>query len=87
MKFYKLVLIGIGLIFLTIAAFWVIGIVAALLPYIFFGGIVLLVGVVGYKIFSKRETKQISGKMPIDEFQLNKADKTLEEYKRKYLPK
>ena len=87
MKSAKWVLIAIGLILAVIGAFFVISIVTALLPYIFIGGIVLVIGAVGYKLFANSEKKQLAGKTPIDDFDFKKAEKTLEEYKRKYLPK
>ncbi len=63
----------------------VIGIIYGALWYLFWIGVLALGGAVGYKFLKKAETKQIEEKQPIGISELKNADKTLEEYKRKYL--
>ena len=66
----------------------VIGIVYSALWYLFLLGIVAIGGAVGYKVLTnKKESRQLNENTPIAIAEMDNADRTLEEYRRKYLPK
>jgi hypothetical protein len=89
MKFWKFLLFCLILIFGSVLAFYLLGIVLNLLGYVFIGGLVLLAGVVGYKLLFGSKTKQIEEKdfneLDLAEQDLAKADRLLSDYKRKLL--
>ena len=88
MKFIKLVLAVLGLIFGVMLFFWLFGLITSLIWYAFWIGMLAAVGYGGYRLFKKAENKYVGGGSPtgyIDE----QRDYTLswEEYDRKYLKK
>jgi len=88
MNFIKIILIAIGLVLAVMLAFSVIGIVYSALWYLFLLGIVAVGGAVGYKLLVKdKESMRLEDKTPITIAEMENADRALEEYKRKYLPK
>ena len=88
MNFIKIILIVVGLIIAAILAFSIIGIVYSALWYLFLLGIVAVGGAVGYKFLVKdKESPQLEDKTTVTIAEMKNADRTLEEYKRKYLPK
>jgi 4-hydroxybenzoate polyprenyltransferase len=88
MNYIKLILIAIGLILAAMLAFSVIGIVYSALWYLFLLGVVAIGGTIGYKLLKKDDQhSQLEDKTPIVIAEMQNADRTLEEYKRKYLPK
>jgi len=88
MNFIKIILICAGLIIAAMLAFSIIGIVYSALWYLFLLGIVAIGGAVGFKLLKKdTEQPQLEDKMPVVIADMQNADRTLEEYKRKYLPK
>ncbi len=88
MNFIKIILIAIGLVLAAMLAFSVIGIVYSALWYLLLLGIVAIGGAVGYKLLVKdKESPKLEDKTPITIAEMKNADRTLEEYKRKYLPK
>jgi hypothetical protein len=88
MNFIKIILIAIGLVLAAMLAFSVIGIVYSALWYLFLLGIVAVGGAVGYKLLVKdKESSKLEDKTPISIAEMKDADRALEEYKRKYLPK
>ena len=88
MNFFKIILVAIGLVLAAMLAFSVIGIVYSALWYLFLLGIVAVGGAVGYKLLVKdRQSPKLEDKTPITIAEMKNADRTLEEYKRKYLPK
>ena len=88
MKFIKIILVAIGLVLAAMLAFSVIGIVYSALWYLFLLGIVAVGGAVGYKLLVKdKQLPKLEDKTPITIAEMKNADRTLEEYKRKYLPK
>ena len=88
MKYIKIILFAVGLVLAAMLAFSVIGIVYSALWYLFLLGIVAISGAVGYKLLTKeKESRQLNENMPIVIAEIKNADRTLEEYKRKYLPK
>ena len=88
MNFIKIILIAIGLVLAAMLAFSVIGIVYSALWYLFLLGIVAVGGAIGYKLLVKdKESSKLEDKTPISIAEMKDADRALEEYKRKYLPK
>jgi hypothetical protein len=85
MNWTKIILIAIGIFIAVMLGFSLIGIIYSAFWYLFWIGVIAIAGTVGYKLLKKTETKQIEDKQPIGISDLNNADKTLEEYKRKYL--
>jgi hypothetical protein len=89
MNYIKLILALIGLLVLGFAAWWVIGFLySAFWTLLFIGGIAA-VGVVGYKMYAKKEAPQLESKDPVTQviFDDAAAQKQLEDLKRKYLTK
>ncbi|MGI8668356.1 MAG: hypothetical protein ACR2J3_00740 [Aridibacter sp.] len=84
-KFLALLLaIGVG----AYIIFWLFGVIVSLLWYAVIIGIIALAGTVGYKLLlgsGDEETPKLQEKKPTAISELENADRTLEEYKRKYL--
>jgi hypothetical protein len=85
MKLAKIILIAIGIFIAVMLGFTVVGIVYSALWYLFWIGVIAVAGTIGYKLLKKPETPQIENTEPIGISELKNADKSLEEYKRKYL--
>lgn len=85
MNLVKIILIGVGIFIAVMLGFTLVGIVYSALWYLFWIGVIAIAGTVGYKLLKKPQTAQIENKEPITISELKNADKTLEEYKRKYL--
>jgi hypothetical protein len=86
MKFIKLILAILGLIFGVMLFFWLFGLITSLLWYGFWIGLLAAVGYGGYRLFKKAETKYVGGGTTS---YLDDRDYSLswEEYDRKYLKK
>jgi 4-hydroxybenzoate polyprenyltransferase len=88
MNIIKIILVAVGLIIAAMLAFSIVGIVYSALWYLFLLGIVVVGGAVGYKFLVKdKESPQLEEKIPTTIAEMKNADRALEEYKRKYLPK
>lgn len=88
MNFIKIILVAACLIIAALLAFSVVGIVYSALWYLFLLGIIAAGGAVGYKLLVKeKESPQLEEKVPTTIAEMENADRTLEEYKQKYLPK
>ncbi len=85
MNLAKIILIAIGIFIAVMLGFTLIGIVYSALWYLFWIGVIAIAGTVTYKLLKKPEIAQIENREPIVISELKNADKTLEEYKRKYL--
>ena len=85
MNWTKIILIAVGIFILVMLGFSLIGFIYSALWYLFWIGAIALAGTVGYKLLKKPETKQIENREPIGISEFDDADRTLEEYKRKYL--
>lgn len=89
MKFIKFLLfllaIGVGIWLF----FGLIGFVSTILWYLFWIGLFGIGGYAGYKLFLEKEKKtpQLEEGTPIGISELDNAERELEEYRRKYLPK
>ena len=80
-----LVLIGLG----AYVIFWLLGIIAGLLWYVFWIGLIGVGGYVGYKLFLGKddEPAQLEEKIPIGIAEMHDFDRALEEYREKELKK
>jgi len=89
MDFLKIVLIIIGLLAVVVLGYWFLGVIAGLFWLLLYAGIIGVIGYGGYKLFFEKEkTKgELEDKMPISIAEMKDADRALEEYKSKYLPK
>lgn len=89
MNFIKIILIAIGLLAVLGVGYWLIGMISVVFWLLLYAGIIGAIGYGGYKLFfDKGKTKgQLEDKIPIAIADLKDADRALEEYKRKYLPK
>lgn len=85
MNIWKLIFGLIVLALAVVGAFALFGIIAWLFQYLFWIGALLVVGVVAYKLLSKPERKE-PGLLPAD-MELERADRLLEELRRKQLTK
>ena len=87
MNFIKIILAAAVLILALMLAYSVVGIFYTALWYLFLLGIVAAGGGVAYKLLKNDDSKKLADKTPIAIAELDNADRTLEEYKQKYLPK
>jgi hypothetical protein len=81
MKFLKLVLIGIVVVFITFMGMKLLGVAFRLLMSVFWLALIGLAALAVWKMFSSKGTKQVEEAEPKNKFQ--NAELTLEEYKRK----
>ena len=88
MNIVKILLIALGLIVAAMLALSIFSILYTAMWYLFFIGVLAVGGAVGYKFLVKgKESKQLNENTPIGIAEMDRADRTLEEYKKKYLPK
>jgi hypothetical protein len=88
MNIIKFILIALGLLTVGFLGYLLIGIISSLLWYAFVVGALGAIGYGGYKLFKKfDDAPQLEGKTPVAISEMDNADRALEEYKRKYLPK
>lgn len=87
MNIFKIILALVVLFLAALGAFAVFGLVAALFKYLLFFGVIILVGAVAYKALKKddRVYEYQLGSDP--ESELARADRLLEEMRRKQLTK
>lgn len=87
MRFIKIVLTVIAIVFGTMAAFWLLGVVWSLFGYAFWLGLLAAVGYGGYKLFTRAEQKYVTGPSARGEIEDRDFSLSWEEYGRKYLNK
>ena len=90
MKILKLIILLLAIGLGAYVLMWLFGVIASLLWYAFWIGLVLIGGAVGYKLFlsgGDEETAQLPEKRPTAISEIEDADRALEEYRQKYLPK
>jgi 4-hydroxybenzoate polyprenyltransferase len=90
MNWFKFILILLGLILGAWLLFFILGIVQVILWYAFILGVVGIAGYVGYQLFKPDKKPELKGKETTAaqiEIDSTRSDRTLEEYKRKYLNK
>ncbi len=88
MKFLKLLLLLIALGVGAYILLWLFGLIASLFWWIFWIGLSLIGGTVGYKLFlggGDEEQPQLSEKRPTAISELENTDRMLEEYREKFL--
>ena len=85
----KIILTVIGVIAVVVVGIWLIGIVSAILWFGLWIGLLAAIGYGGYKLLFAKEKQpaRLEEKTPIAISEMQNTDRTLEEYKRKYLPK
>jgi hypothetical protein len=81
MKFLKLVLIGIVVLFLAVIGMKLLGVAIKILFSMFWLALIGLVALAVWKMFSSKGTKQVEDAEPKNKFE--NSELTLEEYKRK----
>ncbi len=86
MKFIKLLIAILGLIFGVMLFFWLFGLVTSLLWYGVVFGVIAAIGYSGYKLFRKAEDKYV-GAGTTDYLDTRDFDTSWDEYKQKYLSK
>ncbi|MGD9563317.1 MAG: hypothetical protein AB7F88_14440 [Pyrinomonadaceae bacterium] len=86
MKFIKLLLAILGMIFGVMLFFWLFGLVTSLLWYGLVFGVIAAIGYSGYKLFRKAEDKYV-GPGRTDYLETRDYDSSWDEYKQKYLSK
>jgi hypothetical protein len=83
-KFIKWLLIIIGLLLLVWLGLWAIGLISALLWYVFWIAVIGAIGYGGYKLLAgKEEPRKLPENTPIAIAEI-RTDRVLEEYKKKY---
>ena len=87
MNTIKIILAAVGLIAIVLLAYALIGIISSVVWYLFVIGVVAVIGVGGYKLLKRADAPQLESKPNIAISEMENADRTLEEYKQKYLPK
>lgn len=88
MKVLKVILLLLAIGLGAYVLLWLFGIIASLMWYIFWIGLIAIGAGVGYKLFlsgGDEDTPQLEEKRPTAVSELENADRTLEEIKRKYL--
>ena len=86
MNIIKFILGVIGLIFLGMVLLWALGWIGSILSFIFWAGLIGLIGYGGYKLFLKAEAKALGAERRAG---LDPADIQMsrDEYDKKYLRK
>jgi hypothetical protein len=87
MKFIKLIMAILGLIFGVMLFFWLFGLVTSLLWYGLVIGVLGAIGYGGYKLFKRAEQKLVGGGSAGSLIEDRDFSLSWEEYDRKYLNK
>lgn len=87
MDIIKLILVAVGLLTVVFLGYFLVGFVFSLLWYAVILGLVGAVGYGGYRLFKKYDHPRLEGKQNVAIREIDNAERTLEEYKQKYLPK
>lgn len=83
MKWFKFILLAIGLVLAMMLAFSIIGIVYSVLWYLFWIGIIALAGIGGYKLLTKNDSPKLASRNTAAEIDIEGSRKVLEKYKRR----
>ena len=89
MDWIKFILAAIGLIAIGVVLFWVVGIITTIIWLAIWIAVLAVAGYGVYKLFLEKdkETKKLEKAIPTGLTEMRKAERELEELKRKYLPK
>lgn len=88
MNWLKFILIVFGLFLGAWILFALIGVIYSIVWYAFILGAIGIAGYIGYQFFKPDEKPKLKGKNEVSQIQFDDAnDRTLEEYRRKYLNK
>ncbi|MBX7171493.1 MAG: hypothetical protein K1X72_11100 [Pyrinomonadaceae bacterium] len=84
MKWFKLILLALVVVFAVMLGFWIIGVISSLIWYLFWIGILVLGGYIGYKVLSKGKNNELEGRDAVSQIELENAKiiKSLEDFKR-----
>ena len=83
MNFFKIILALLVLFLAVIGGLAVFGLLAAIVKYLFYFGVIALVGVIAYKALSKPARPQLE--MSATDLELERAERVLAEIKSKQL--
>ena len=85
MKWFKLILLALVAVFAVMLGFWIIGVISSLIWYLFWIGILVLGGYIGYKVLSKGKNNELEGRDAVSQIELENAKiiKSLEDFKQK----
>ncbi len=85
MSWWKMFLMCLGLVFLVLLGFTVIGFLYSIIWYLFWFGVIAVGGYAGYKMLKKGDKLEIEGYDSVSNIELDnaKAVKELEDYKTK----
>ena len=89
MKIIKLIILLLAIGLGAYVLLWLFGFLASLLWYVFWIGLLVIGGTVGYKLFlgGKDDSQpQLEEPRPTAISELQNADRALSEYKEKYMP-
>jgi 4-hydroxybenzoate polyprenyltransferase len=89
MNWLKFIVICLGLILGAWVLFALLGVVQMILWYAFILGAIGIAGYIGYQLFKPDRKPELKGGDPVSQIEFDSTgnDRTLEEYKRKYLNK
>ena len=88
MKIIKILLLLLAIGAGAYVLLWLFGIIASLVWYLFWIGLIAIGAGVGYKLFlsgGSEDTPRLEEKKPTAVSELENADRALEEYRKKYL--
>lgn len=85
MNWLKIILFALIVFFALFLGFTIIGFLYSALWYIFWIGIIVLGGYIGYKVLKKAKTPEIEGKDSVSQIELDNAKviQSLKDYKKK----
>ncbi len=88
MKILKLIILLIAIGLGAYILLWLFGILASLMWYVFWIGLIAIGGTVGYKLFigGSEERQKLEDGRPTAISEIENADRALEEYRERYLP-
>ena len=87
MNIIKFILAAIGLVFVGMLLLWVLGLVGSLLSWVFWLGLIALVGYGGYRLFRKLEDQALGAGSSTGIGSGTDINMSWDEYDKKYLPK
>jgi hypothetical protein len=85
MKYIKLILLAIAIVFAVLLGFSIIGFIYSSLWYLFWVGVLVLGGYVAYRVVKRGETRELEEGDSVSRLELENAKivKSLDDYKQK----
>ena len=87
MNFIKFILVILGLMLVGFVGLWLFGILSSLLSYLFWLGLIGGIAFVGYKLFTRLESKVLGDKATSSIEDGSDINMSWDEYDKKYLHK